>query len=239
MRIWDVNPGYLNRGSLLGEHRELHGLLSIIENNKQGYRKHPESVRWLEYRDALAFRHQLLISEFNIRGYKDGTPVLVDFEKLIYPDVYIDKPNIQLDLLNEKYINKDKGRIPFPENTQQLWAQHKYSVMAHSINDYKKIGKNLVGVKGYDKIEETHILLHKLLLKQPTIGSIKNTLQHMWGYVSKYSNDSKSSELKNIELLYKIRKLALEHNVTYIKESTALSELEVWINFLEKNSEST
>jgi len=23
MRVWDINPGYLNRQSLLGEHREL------------------------------------------------------------------------------------------------------------------------------------------------------------------------------------------------------------------------
>ena len=34
MRIWDVNPGYLNRQSLLGEHRELHAIFSIIKNNK-------------------------------------------------------------------------------------------------------------------------------------------------------------------------------------------------------------
>ena len=31
MRIWDVNPGYLNRQSLLGEHRELHGIYIILK----------------------------------------------------------------------------------------------------------------------------------------------------------------------------------------------------------------
>jgi len=30
MRLWDINPGYLNRQSLLGEHRELHGIVSIL-----------------------------------------------------------------------------------------------------------------------------------------------------------------------------------------------------------------
>jgi len=34
MRIWDIHPGYLNRQSLLGEHRELHGIFSIITNKK-------------------------------------------------------------------------------------------------------------------------------------------------------------------------------------------------------------
>nr|WP_320015958.1 pyrimidine dimer DNA glycosylase/endonuclease V [uncultured Desulfobacter sp.] len=37
MRIWDLHPGYLNRRSLLGEHRELHGMASIIVNGKKGY----------------------------------------------------------------------------------------------------------------------------------------------------------------------------------------------------------
>ena len=44
MRIWDLSPGYLNRGSLLGEHRELHGLHSIIVNGKKGYANHPETT---------------------------------------------------------------------------------------------------------------------------------------------------------------------------------------------------
>jgi len=26
MRIWDIDPGFLNAQSLLGEHRELHGI---------------------------------------------------------------------------------------------------------------------------------------------------------------------------------------------------------------------
>ena len=47
MRIWDINPGYLNRQSLLGEHRELHGIVSIIRDNKKGYSRHPETLRWV------------------------------------------------------------------------------------------------------------------------------------------------------------------------------------------------
>ncbi|MGB0468223.1 MAG: pyrimidine dimer DNA glycosylase/endonuclease V [Pontibacterium sp.] len=35
MRIWDIDPGYLNRQSLLGKHRELHGMVSIIAHNKR------------------------------------------------------------------------------------------------------------------------------------------------------------------------------------------------------------
>ncbi len=60
MRIWDIDPGYLNRQSLLGEHRELHALVSIVVNGKQGYSQHPETIRWLKYGWALKYRHKQL-----------------------------------------------------------------------------------------------------------------------------------------------------------------------------------
>lgn len=39
MRIWDVSPSFLNNNSLLGEHKELHGIFNIITKNKKGYSK--------------------------------------------------------------------------------------------------------------------------------------------------------------------------------------------------------
>jgi hypothetical protein len=43
MRVWDADPGYLNRQSLLGEHREIHAILSIVTkdriSNKSSERK--------------------------------------------------------------------------------------------------------------------------------------------------------------------------------------------------------
>jgi len=75
VRVWDISPGYLNRGSLLGEHRELHGMVSIFVNNKKGYSQHPETLRWVGYGWALAQRHRLLAAEMNLRGYQDKTSV--------------------------------------------------------------------------------------------------------------------------------------------------------------------
>ncbi|WP_319576332.1 pyrimidine dimer DNA glycosylase/endonuclease V [uncultured Desulfobacter sp.] len=69
MRIWDLHPGYLNRRSLLGEHRELHGMASIIVNGKKGYARHPETLRWMNFGWALNKRHQLLSAEMKLRGF--------------------------------------------------------------------------------------------------------------------------------------------------------------------------
>ena len=71
MRIWDVHPGYLNRQSLLGEHHELHGLVNVLTQNKKGYSKHPETLRWVGYGWALKQRHALLAAEMALRDYED------------------------------------------------------------------------------------------------------------------------------------------------------------------------
>jgi hypothetical protein len=68
MRIWDIHPGYLNRNSLLGEHRELHALVSICVHGKKGYAHHPETLRWREFLHALALRHDILVAEMELRG---------------------------------------------------------------------------------------------------------------------------------------------------------------------------
>ena len=78
MRVWDLPAGYLNRQSLLGEHRELHGIYSIITENKTGYANHPETLRWVRTLSGLAMRHRQLAAEMSLRGYVDRTPIRVD-----------------------------------------------------------------------------------------------------------------------------------------------------------------
>ena len=63
MRVWDVTPGYLNRQSLLGEHREIHAMVSILTHGKTGYARHPDMRRWAKARWALQMRHDLAFSE--------------------------------------------------------------------------------------------------------------------------------------------------------------------------------
>jgi hypothetical protein len=45
MRVWDIHPGFLNRQSLLGEHREIHAIHTIVSRQKKGYSRHPETLR--------------------------------------------------------------------------------------------------------------------------------------------------------------------------------------------------
>ncbi len=232
MRIWDIHPGYLNRQSLLGEHRELHGLVSIFMNNKTGYARHPETLRWVGYGWAIQKRHALLASEMALRGYMDQSPVDLCSKPFCWPERFIDAPHLQFNLLKEKYIEKEKGRIPLPKTAQQLWRQHKYSVMARDPSLYQKIGRALSKISPDEDFCELSNLLSMTLRKQPSSGGIYNSVQHMWGHVSS-SYDGHKSETQRWtpkRLLQETQKLAKTSDETYLMSSTALSELEVWIS---------
>jgi uncharacterized protein YbgA (DUF1722 family) len=231
MRIWDINPGYLNRQSLLGEHRELHGIVSIIENNKKGYSSHPETVRWVGYQWALKQRHLLISAEMKLRGFSDRTSVFIDGNVGEWPTIYIDEPFAQFCLLEKKYLTKEQGRIPLPKNAQQLWGQHKYSILARNVNLYRQIGRDVSSRKPDREFSALAKILTEQLRIQPSSGGLLNALQHMWGHVSNLSSVSKS-EFESWSprmLLAEIQKLTLRSEDQYLRHSTALSELEVWL----------
>ncbi|MBF0484559.1 MAG: pyrimidine dimer DNA glycosylase [Candidatus Omnitrophica bacterium] len=69
MRIWDLPPQKLCRNHLLGEHRELHAIWSVITLHKKGYSRHPETLRWNGKLAALYARHELLVKEMHLRGF--------------------------------------------------------------------------------------------------------------------------------------------------------------------------
>ena len=75
MRIWDIAVDRLCRNHLLGEHRELHAVWTILTRKKRGYSRHPETLRWKGKLKALFARHQELVEEIRKRGYMHSSPL--------------------------------------------------------------------------------------------------------------------------------------------------------------------
>lgn len=103
MRIWDLPPDRLCRKHLLGEHRELHAIWSILTKDKKGYAHHPETRRWKGKLHALASRHQNLVQEMTRRGYKHRSPLdgrLATGEK--QQTEFVDPPEKQKQILRNK-----------------------------------------------------------------------------------------------------------------------------------------
>lgn len=103
MRIWDLPPSQLCRVHLLGEHRELHALWTIITQDKSGYKNHPETKRWVGKLRALYNRHEALAEEMKKRGYNHKSPL----DKTLATgsgeqDVFLHTNEEQKELLKEK-----------------------------------------------------------------------------------------------------------------------------------------
>jgi hypothetical protein len=225
MRIWDINPGFLNDRSLLGEHCELHGMVSIFNEDKKGYRNHPETQRWQHNQSSLIVRHALLVEEMTLRNFNHQSPLGAHIFEVIWPEKYVDSPAEQYFRLSDKYKNKEPGRIPLPSNIQELWGSHKYSVMARSYNLCKSIGREVADNK--ISFEGLAVKLVQWLQQPAKDKALKNTLFHMWGYVSKHSNMS-PDPMSNCSLLKEIQMLSHQFKIEYLVQSTALGELGFW-----------
>lgn len=103
MRIWDLEPKYLCRNHLLGEHQELHALWSIIINNKRGFSNHPETERWRGKLKALYLRHQELVKEMQKRGYNHKSLLDNKFAQgKKVQDIYLQSPKEQKRILRNR-----------------------------------------------------------------------------------------------------------------------------------------
>lgn len=235
MRIWDVNPGYLARQQLLGEHRELHGLFNILHLGKRGYANHPETRRWVGHLAALRCRHDLLVEELLLRGYHHQSPLeprtddtIIDgFFPLIWPSTWIDAPHRQFALLAGKYADGRRGRIPLPINPQTLWAQHKYSVLARNPTLYAQIGPAVANGVYRKDFASLAWKLTEVMRQPPESRYLANALQHMWGHVSNQSQSAPPEE--PAALLAVIRHEAELQHEPYLMASTALGELGAYL----------
>jgi pyrimidine dimer DNA glycosylase len=103
MRIWDVPPAILCRQHLLGEHRELHALWTILTAGKMGYVHHPETLRWKGKLAALYGRHEELVEEMHRRGYRHASPLdPVLATGVAYQIDYVDPIERQYRMLEQK-----------------------------------------------------------------------------------------------------------------------------------------
>lgn len=231
MRVWDIHPGYLDRQNLLGEHNEIHGLLTIILEGRQGYAHHPETLRWRERLSALRCRHDLVVAEMRLRGYQHRSPAgAYDPSCLDWPAEFVDPPARQFLLLAERYARRDSpgGRIPLPASAQELWAQHKYSVLARSPEAYHDIGRCVADMQSADEFDALVLELSLWLRRPPAPGRLINALQHMWGHVSPFTEGT--APMGPAELLQQVQTLSQRHGITYLLSSTALSDLACWLD---------
>lgn len=114
---------------------------------------------------------------------------------------------------------------------EELWSREKYRVMYHSQTHYDRIRETL---KGNPALADVETLIGEAVRIPPTPGTVRNAVQHMWGYFKKVAVESEKQEYLRLverfssgpiheeELLRFIRELAEKHGVKYLLNSTIL-----------------
>ncbi|BBD87061.1 DUF1722 domain-containing protein [Staphylococcus argenteus] len=120
---------------------------------------------------------------------------------------------------------KDRGYV------EQLWREEKYHVLLHSQQSYQSIRNTL---KKDISIHQLQQMIDEALLIEPSIGSVCNAFDHMWGYFKKCANEDEKQQSKLLKSAFisgKIERdvmldfladLAAKYNVHYLIESRVL-----------------
>lgn len=110
--------------------------------------------------------------------------------------------------------------------TEKLWREEKYRVMFHSQKHYNQLRLAMSEMMSHEQIKQ---LIEVALQQTPTEGSMRNACQHMWGYFRKVASIEEKRTYEQLLLTYQIpallcflQQLAIQYNVTYLRESTIL-----------------
>ncbi len=228
MRVWDIHPGYLDRQRLLAEHGNLHNIVAFLARNPDGDGTHLESRRWAGFGWALRQRHRLLAAEMAFRGYQERSPLRLRSAPGCWPETDVDSPGEQFASLEGKYRGKNRGRIPLPRSTQELWAQHKYSVLARNQAAYRELGTWTSALRRREGFDQLAGELVARLRRPPAAGNLNNALQHMRGYLD--AETARPFEaLSQSAVLKAIQRAARRQDRSYLLAQTALTELAAWL----------
>jgi uncharacterized protein YbgA (DUF1722 family) len=90
----------------------------------------------------------------------------------------------QFELLRLKYLAREPGRIRLPGTAGELWAQHKYSMMARDPGLYRTVGRRVARLRGCSGFDDLATDLVEILQREPGRGRLTTALEHLWGYVN-------------------------------------------------------
>lgn len=224
--VFDVDAGLLDDELLAEQMRLVSGLLNADRVHQKGSHT---PLSWQGHEDALALKLNQLMEEMRLRGHAVPGNVQVTEEAILWPVLDAGALAEQLAYVTARGAQDKRGRIRLPKNDHELWATYKYSVLARNNKAYTVFGQ---------RVASRSIPVNQLWLSMvsasrvaPVKMGLRNSFQHMWGYVSAHSKlNPQTEDLASLAL--DIQTLAAKHQVSYLMNSTALGELRAWLQLL-------
>ena len=230
MCIWDIHPGYLTREELLAEHAALHGVASALRRTGKNRAEPLEAGRWRDCRWALSQCHRQVAAEMALRRIKHQSPL----RSLAAPGSWPaspESPAAQFELLRQRREGAEggerEGRIGLPRTSHELWAHHKYSVMARDQSGYRQLGRRVSELRGREQFDELALELVGWLRRPPTPGNLRNAVQHMWGHSA--VEGLPAFEHLSLKAALKLLQADCAGKANYLSAQTATADLVAWL----------
>jgi len=143
MRLWSLNPKYLDRQGLLAVWRE--GLLAkkVLTGKTKGYKNHPQLIRFrnskkaLEYIDAYLFG---LYLESLDRGYKFDKNKIGNL-KILDKKIKVNSGQViyEFNHLLKKLKERDREKYNQLKKTKRPQVHFLFKVIPGKIEDWEKV----------------------------------------------------------------------------------------------------
>lgn len=230
--ILDLHPGYLGNKHIVDEYQLLQSVLTRHSDPDTWLTAKTGVQLWSKYSWAAYHRYRWLEGELIFRGVAHES-TQTKFQRIVNENCWPESsctPAQQLKAISGMRIHADTARLPLPKNAQQVWAQHKYSVMARDNNLYREMGPKVAGLKTEAEFADLVNELTYSLQMQPSEGGLRNAAQHMWGHVSGNEKvDMDFVDWSLSRLLNEIKLRVINQEETYLLHSTALTEFQAWL----------
>jgi hypothetical protein len=143
MRLWSLNPKYLDRQGLLAVWRESLLARKVLEGKTKGYKKHPQLIRFQDSKNALEYIESYLFGlylEASSRGYKFSKDKIKNL-KILNKKIKVNSDQIDYEfkhLLNKLKV-RDIKKFRELKNTKQPQAHFLFRLVPGGVEKWEKI----------------------------------------------------------------------------------------------------
>lgn len=143
MRLWSIDPKYLDRIGLVALWRE--GLLAkkVLEDKTKGYKKHPQLERFNNYPDkikAIDFYLFQVYKEALARNYSFDLSKIKDFKEELKIPISFGQIQYEFSHLQKKLKDRDGKKYLLNKNQPEILA-----------NEIFTINKDILDLESWEK----------------------------------------------------------------------------------------
>ena len=144
MRLWSIDPKYLDSRGLLAAWRE--GLLakSVLEGKTRGYKQHPQLNRFKESGDGIQAILKYLVAVYNEskkRGYHFNPRKLGDYKNRKIDKIKVTSGQVtyEFELLKWKLLGRSKEKLKDMENAEEIVVNPIFEIIDGEIEKWEKV----------------------------------------------------------------------------------------------------